>query len=86
MCDFDTSKVVGVGPFTGWTRKDFIDEMKEQRNQMSKKNISIDERDEIVMSASGLLLRCDDRKWLNKEILFHFQEMHKRLLMSLSMQ
>lgn len=86
MSDFDTSKVVGIGPFAGWTRKDFIDEMKEQRNQMSKKSISIDERDNIVSSASGLLLRCNDRQWLNREILFHFQEMHKRLLMSLCIQ
>lgn len=86
MSDFDTSKVVGTGPFSGWTRKDFIDEMKEQRNQMGKKSISIDERDDIVRSASGLLLRCNDRQWLNKEVLFHFQEMHKRLLMSLSIE
>lgn len=33
MSDFDTSKVVGIAPFAGWTRKDFIDEMKEQRNK-----------------------------------------------------
>lgn len=79
----DLNKVVGVGPYKGMTRKDFISEINEQRKVMENRNSTKDECENVVSEAGALLIRCDDEEMMNSLILAHFNEMNKRFLWSL---
>lgn len=86
MTNSNFDKVVGMGSYKGWTRKDFADEMRVQREVMENKNSTFEEREDALESAGSLLVRCDDNELFDGLILNHFMEMQKRHLMIMGLE
>lgn len=82
--EFDLA--VGFGPCSGWTRKDFSDEMRAQREVMESASTTLEQKEEALKAAWGLKIRCDDPEMFDGIIYAHATEMQKRFFMVLNLE
>lgn len=82
--DFDL--VVGFGPCGGWTRKDFSDEMRAQREVIESASTTLEQKEEALKAAWGLKIRCNDPDMFDGIIYAHAIELQKRFFMVLNLE
>ena len=74
----DLNAVVGDGSLQGWTKQDFIYEVKQQREIVCNPNTKSDERIEAITNACKLVLMCSDRKFRETVLRNMIEEMKMR--------
>ena len=61
----DNTAVVGTGSLTGWTKQDFLDEIKSQREIVCNRNSTGEQRLDAIAKAASLVLMCGDEAFCN---------------------
>lgn len=84
---FETSKEIDPtalfkgSSLEGWTEQDAIDEMLAQREAMGTTATSNNERMQICMTASMMVVCCDRDAQLHSMLEMHYNEMFQRMTM-----